>query len=567
MEMSMGEVRIYGARPLVWIALLLALCICGVFLGWWYWFGPGAAKASIRVITDPPDAHCYLDGMEIIASPNEFKGVARGPHKLKITKLGYETLETQLQVQGTEHQELSFTLKPLKASLHVDTEPPGAMLYLDGQLLANTPMEWTTIEAGSHQIRIVLNGYEEYESTVYFARGEEKRLHIILLKELEGLEVISNPPDADVYVDSKFAGRTPLLIQIPPGEHEILVAKDATYEDYATKITIQKGQSKKLMINLNPKRPRLVIETEPREAQVFLNDRYLANTPLQTELDSGRYRIRVSKKGWRSAFEEVVLFAGETKRLEIRLKPLPMPGAVEKEPVTGMEFVWVPEGCFTMGSPVSELKREQDEGPAQEVCVNGFWMSRFEVTQGQWQKLMNSNPSSFKSGPNFPVENVSWQDAKAFVQRLSVLKKEYVVGLPTEAEWEYACRAGATTAFSFGQSLTSSQANIRTQSNSDAMLNGSTVPVGSFAPNRFGIYDMHGNVWELCEDWYDPEFYKTLRPKAMNPVADHDKTGKKVLRGGGWFSNAQQARCANRHRAAPDEKTDQIGFRVVMRER
>lgn len=561
----MGEVRIYGARPLLWMTLLVALCICGMFLGWWYWFGPGAAKASIRVTTDPPDAHCYLDGIEILTSPNEFKGVARGPHQLRITKLGYETIETQLRVHGTEHQELSFTLKPLKASLHVDTEPPGAMLYLDGQLLANTPMQWTAIEAGSHQLRIVLNGYEEYESTVYFARGEEKRLHIVLNKELEGLEVISNPPDADVYVDSKLVGRTPLAIQIPPGEHEILVAKDTTYEDYATKISLSKGQSKKLTVTLHPKRPRIIVETVPQEAQVFLNDRYLANSPLQTELPSGRYRIRLSKKGWRSAIEEIVVSEGETKRLHIHLQPVPKPGTIDKEPVTGMEFVWVPEGCFTMGSPVSELKRDQDEGPNQEVCVNGFWMGRFEVTQYQWQKLMNNNPSSFKNGPDFPVENVSWQDVQAFVQKMSSLKKEYSVGLPTEAEWEYACRAGSATAYAFGQSITAEQANIRAKSNSG--LNGSTVRVGSFQPNQWGIYDMHGNVWEWCEDWYDPEFYKTLKPKAMNPIAIQDKSGKKVLRGGSWLADVQQARCANRHRAAPDEKTDQIGFRVVLRER
>lgn len=563
----MREVRIYGARPLLWMALLVALCICGMFLGWWYWFGPGAPKASIRVTTDPPDAHCYLDGKEIITAPNEFKGVSRGMHKLRITKVGYESLETQIQVQGTEHQELSFTLKPLKASLHVDTEPPGAMLYLNDQLLGNTPLDWTTIEAGSHKLRITLAGYEEYENTIYFARGEEKRLHIILVKELEGLEVISNPSGADVYVDSKLAGQTPLAIQVPPGEHEILVAKDATYEDYATKISLSKGQSKKLTVTLNPKRPRLLIETEPREAQVFLNDRYVANAPLQTDLSPGRYRITVRKKGWRNAIEEVAVSAGETKKLDIHLKPLPRPGAIEKEPVTGMEFVWVPEGCFTMGSPASELKRDQDEGPAQEVCVNGFWMGRFEVTQGQWQKLMNSNPSSFKNGPDFPVENVSWQDAKAFVERMSALEKAYLVGLPTEAEWEYACRAGAATAYSFGQSIAAGQANMRSKADGAAGLNSSTARVGSFQPNQFGIYDMHGNVWEWCEDWYDPEFYKTLKPKTLNPFAGQDKSGKKVLRGGSWLSDAQQTRCANRHRAAPDEKTDQIGFRVVMRER
>lgn len=542
----------------------MASLFCGMFIGWWYWFGPGAPKASIRVTTDPPDAHCYLDGMEIITSPNEFRGVSRGTHKLRIAKVGYETLEIQLQVQGTEHQELSFTLKPLKASLHVDTEPPGGMLYLDDQLLGNTPLDWTTIEAGSHKLRIVLNGYVDYENTIYFARGEEKRLHIVLPKELEGLEVISNPPGADVYVDAQPLGKTPLSLQIPPGEHEILITKGETYEDYATKISLLKGQSKKLSVTLNPKMPRLVIESDPKEAQIYLNNRYVANTPWQLELSPGHYKLLVSKKGWRSYLSEMNISAGEIKRLDVRLKPLPLPGSVEKEPITGMEFVWVPEGCFNMGSPASEPKRDQDEGPVQEVCVSGFWMGKFEVTQGQWQKLMGSNPSLFKNGDNYPVENVSWQDAKAFVAKLASLKKEYVVDLPTEAEWEYACRAGTTTAFSFGQSIASSQANIRKSGSRG--LEGSTLPVGSFPANQFGIYDMHGNVWEWCADSYDPEFYKKLTPKSTNPIVTDDKSGKKVLRGGSWLSDVSQARCANRHKAAMDERSDQIGFRVVMRQ-
>ena len=130
------------------------------------------------------------------------------------------------------------------------------------------------------------------------------------------------------------------------------------------------------------------------------------------------------------------------------------PGEIWREPVTGMELLWIPAGCFQMGSPESEKERGSDEGPRHEVCLDGFWLGKYPLTQGQWQKVMGSNPSSFKKGDNYPVESVSWQDAREFIKKLTAMNGgQYKFRLPTEAEWEYACRAGTTTPFYFGETI------------------------------------------------------------------------------------------------------------------
>src|SRR5205085_11701074 len=167
----------------------------------------------------------------------------------------------------------------------------------------------------------------------------------------------------------------------------------------------------------------------------------------------------------------------------------------------GVEFVWILAGSFMMGSE----NGDSDEKPAHRVTISeGFYMGKYEVTQAQWQAVMGNNPSNFKGCDNCPVEQVSWDDAVSFIAKLNAQNDGYTYRLPTEAEWEYACRAGTTTAFAFGDSLSSEQANF----DGDYPYGGApkgvyrqkTTSVGRFQPNAWGLYDMHGNVWEWCED-------------------------------------------------------------------
>jgi formylglycine-generating enzyme required for sulfatase activity len=233
------------------------------------------------------------------------------------------------------------------------------------------------------------------------------------------------------------------------------------------------------------------------------------------------------------------------------------------QPPAVMEFVWVPAGCFQMGSPPNEEGRYSDEGSVHEVCVDGFWVGKYEVTQAQWQKVIGTNPAYFK-GENNPVERVSWDDAQEFITKLNQMAQSvetlHVTSLqyrlPTEAEWEYACRAGTQTAYSFGNNPDRLGEYAWYGKNSG----GKTHPVGQLKPNAFGLYDMHGNVWELCEDRYDWNYYANSPPK--NPRGS--SSGRyRLNRGGGWNSFAGGCRSAFRGNNGPDYRSRDLGFRLV----
>jgi formylglycine-generating enzyme required for sulfatase activity len=240
----------------------------------------------------------------------------------------------------------------------------------------------------------------------------------------------------------------------------------------------------------------------------------------------------------------------------------------------GMKLALVPAGTFTMGAPAGEVGRRDNEGPVHEVVLSrAFYLGIVPVTQAQFEAVMQSNPSRFRGaaggGPDHPVDSVSWDDAVAFCARLSALPGEQEAGrvhrLPTEAEWEYACRAGTTTPFSFGATLSAAQACFDGQhpygeaGHGPAALR--TARVGTFAANLFGLSDMHGNVWEWCSDWFDAAYYHhTPRQDPQGPA----EGVYRVLRGGSWRNQGVTCRAAYRNALAPNQRQPFIGFRVAM---
>jgi formylglycine-generating enzyme required for sulfatase activity len=242
------------------------------------------------------------------------------------------------------------------------------------------------------------------------------------------------------------------------------------------------------------------------------------------------------------------------------------PFSIWREPVTGSEFVRLPAGRFRMGSGPEEpgsVAEAADETPHEVVLSHGFWIGRTEVTQEQWQEVMGSNPSQFPScGPKCPVETVSYDDIQQFLARLERRSPGSRFRLPTEAEWEYACRAGTTTPFSTGRNLTTAQANYDGrypyQGFPRGRFPGHPVPVASYPPNPWGLYDMHGNVWEWCEDWYGP-YPQGQVTDPRGAVAG----ARRVIRGGSWYFNADSSRCALRYTHAPSDSGFSLGFRLV----
>jgi formylglycine-generating enzyme required for sulfatase activity len=331
-----------------------------------------------------------------------------------------------------------------------------------------------------------------------------------------------------------------------------------------------------------------------------LAERFTNSQPLDGELDTVvQLRSAMAQAGFpdlktaeieyaKIVFDETVTqeqgslqkFSFETVRLDARgreIEKLPGEAAYYIEtlpPGLNLEMVAIPSGKFIMGSPESEPHRHGDESPQHEVTVPPFFIGRYAVTQAQWRVVaglpqveqdLDPNPANFK-GDNRPVERVSWQDAVEFCARLSVATgREY--RLPSEAEWEYACRAGTTTPFHFGETITGKNANYDSsyvyRNEQKTKWRQETTPVGSFLPNHFGLYEMHGNVYEWCLDhWHDS--YEGAPTDGSAWIEENPETqAGRVSRGGSWVNGPRYCRSAYRYYDYLVIRDDDIGFRVV----
>ena len=244
--------------------------------------------------------------------------------------------------------------------------------------------------------------------------------------------------------------------------------------------------------------------------------------------------------------------------------PAEKPGKLKNS--IGMEFANIPAGKFLMGSPATEKERSPNETQHEVTLTQGFRMGVHEVTQAQYEQVMGKNPSHFK-GATLPVETVSYDDALAFCQKLSDLPAEKAAGrkyrLPTEAEWEYCCRAGTSTPFHFGNELNGTQANCDGNNPYGTTKKGpyleKTSPVGSYPANAWGLYDMHGNVWEWCQDWYGDYPKQSVTDPRGPEVGSFC-----VNRGGSWIYEAALCRSAYRYWNDPSLRGSWLGFRLAL---
>ncbi|MDD3449933.1 MAG: SUMF1/EgtB/PvdO family nonheme iron enzyme [Gammaproteobacteria bacterium] len=230
-----------------------------------------------------------------------------------------------------------------------------------------------------------------------------------------------------------------------------------------------------------------------------------------------------------------------------------------REPETGMEFLLMKGGCYAMGDTFGD--GDHNEVPVHEVCVSDFYLGRHEVTQGQWERLMGENPAAFAEGPDYPIESIRLDEIEEYILRLNQLGHG-TFRLPTEAEWEYACRAGGkerrfgTETGAYGAEL----ANVAAEDGEEDPWP-ETAPVGSFPPNEAGFHDMSGNVWEWVADIYAPDAY--AKHQEWNPLY-REEGPSRMVRGGSWSHESHFARCSKRHmHCRPSVRYDIIGFRLV----
>lgn len=332
-------------------------------------------------------------------------------------------------------------------------------------------------------------------------------------------------------------------------------APEGTFISYATGAgqTAQDGDGRNspytAALLKNIKKPGLPIERVFKQVRVELSRQ--KQTPWELSSLKGEFYFRPGKQVTASDMDE----AEPQQKDYTMARPPAREPADEKitDSPTGMEMVFVKGGCYQMGDTFGDGKA--NEKPVHEVCVNDFYIGKYEVTQGQWKKVMGYNASYFSScGDNCPVEQVTWKDTQEFISKLNNQSGKNC-RLPTEAEWEYAARSGGKSEKYSGGSDVDAVAWYEDNS-------GETPhPVGQKRPNRLGLYDMSGNIWEWCSDWFGENYYsQSPRDNPDGPSSGSDR----VLRGGSFAADPRSLRAADRFRYSPEDRNFNFGFRLAM---
>ena len=449
------------------------------------------------------------------------------------------------------------------AVLVVETTPSGAEVLVDGTPVGKTPLERSDIRAGVRQVTLRHPHYETVrESGRRFADGRVVRIQRRLARGRGALTVTATPRQAWVEVEGKrLAETTPVTLEdLPAGRVEVKLGAPE-HRPLSMEVNIPKDGLARLERRLE-RIPygSLRLDLEPSDATVRLPEVNVRYRP-GVRLPEGAYRVVVQRQGYREAIRTVNLSGGT--RVRIALEKVVSRRAGATRVFDGIEFVWIPPGEFRMGS--TSRHADPDEKPVTRVRITrGFWMGKYEVTQAQWQAVMGSNPSRFDNcGGNCPVERASWNDVQEYIGKLNGKSGGRPYRLPTEAEWEYAARAGTTTDTYAG--------DITKPRGKDPVLNrigwydensgARTHPVGRKAPNAWGLHDMLGNVWE----WVGDRFGDYPGGTVTDPVGPRSGSYR-VFRGGSWRHLARDCRSADRNWNSPGSRTADLGFRLLRTE-
>ncbi|WP_300675293.1 bifunctional serine/threonine-protein kinase/formylglycine-generating enzyme family protein [Desulfoluna sp.] len=423
--------------------------------------------------------------------------------------------------------------------LTVSATPQGAQVRILNIEPAYTP--GMKLRPGSYAVEVAHEGYVAVRRKVALARGEDRQV-AVALKSLPTLTINTNPADVRIVLQGTPETYSPGM-QLPPGAYEVVVSAKY-YISRELEIRLAAGETKHEKVALVPV-GRLTIDTSPAGASVVLKGIKETYRP-GVQLAPGEYRILVKAKDYYSKEALVRLVAGKTTSVKISLQNKKMTNSL------GMTFVYMKPGTFMMGSPSGASGHCDDETRHRVTLSKGYYLQTTEVTQGQWKAVMGSNPSLFKNcGDECPVEKVSWEDAQKFIRKLNTREGGSHYRLPTEAEWEVGCRAESETPYANGKSLSSLGWYDDNSGNK-------THPVAQKTSNAWGLYDMHGNVYEWCQDW------KGNYPSGnvTDPVGPSSGSDR-VMRGGSWFDRARLCRSADRDSSSPGYRYFSIGFRLA----
>ena len=473
------------------------------------------------------------------------------------------------------------------ATLNIITTPDNAAIYIDDEKVGVGYGSKAVSIGAEHRYKVECEDYITEESSVTFTQSEKKELNIELRPDFGYITVKSTPGGAEVYIDKKKAGVTPYLMEkIKRGQHVVEVRKEG-YEPFANVVTIKAGEMNNQYENVVLEAMRvatgtIVLESNPSGAVITIDGRQYGQTPKTlTEFPAGTYTVYFTKEGYQNLSQNLDLKDGGRETLSVTMsktsvaqQPVPTGGAVagaggggaagnKTFTVNGVTFemVGVKGGTFTMGGTSEQGSDAESDETTHSVTLSDYCIGKFEVTQELWEAVMGSNPSYFKGSKN-PVENVSWDDCQTFIRKLNSLMGANF-RLPTEAEWEYAARGGnKSRGYKYSGSNNINDVAWYTVNSYDK---GSSSPdygthaVGTKSPNELGIYDMSGNVYEWCQDWYG-----SYGSGSQTNPSGPSSASSRVRRGGSWNNSAWYCRVSYRSNYTPGYRLNSFGLRLAL---
>ncbi len=512
-----------------------------------------SASGFVFISSVPEDgAKVMIDGRLLNqVTPCKSLALPSGEHLVQVMKEFHQQMSQKVIVDDDKTTNAIFVLQPNFATVSVKSLENAAII-INGQPKGSGV--WAgRLNAGIYTIEALLENYKTRKVEVDLMEGESKDFELKLLPITSSIDVNSTPIGAKVLVNGKDYGLTPVKINdLLIGDYTVQLVKDG-FVTSNSKVTVQEGKIS--TINSLLVLGRVVkVTTIPTACNLLIDGVEVGSSPYSGNLSFGCHTISAVQNNKKIEKLINVLSEGGVTTYELSLAPTPKQMSVEKSNIK-VDLAFVKGGHFSMGNNTTVIDEHWSTLPIHDVIIPDFFIQTTEMTQLQWKAIMGNNPSKFQ-GDNLPVDDVSWNTVQEFILKLNALTgKTY--RLPTEAEWEYAAGGGdlSGTKFSGTNLDVELGAYAWTEENSNAVPH----PVGTKKPNKLGLYDMSGNVWEWCSDWlgdYNPEF--KLNP--TGPVSGVRKTN----RGGSW--KHEYRFCTTKHRGGydPGSFNNRIGFRLAM---
>ena len=537
----------------------------------------------------PSGAEVWLGDIKAGTTPYQNLQLSSGQNlNITLRAQDYRDLQVALTLQPGSNTPKAFELVPAFGSLSITSEPSGADVYLSGELVGQTPYSSSRLASAKYLVDIRKPLYLPLSNqTIAIEDGKRTERSFKLQPNFGDLSVASEPSAATITLEANgrevFNGTTPIALQLEPATY-ILSARKAGYAERRFEVTIARGDRtsiSKEQLQLRQLLGTAIISSEPTSpgARVLIDGKDAGTVPLVTELPPGSYQVEI-KADQLSGKANLQIRDGEQQTLVVELAQGGSAGDVIQDCSECPQMVYIPAGSFRMGDIQGGLGYFAK--PVHRVSVQAFLMSATEVTFAQWDACVaaggcdDSGPRSAGGDNGWgrgsrPVIEVSWEDAQQYVKWISAKTGEQY-RLPTEAEWEYAARAGSETKYFFGNNSddmckygNGADLEAKKQNSDWTVVNCNdgyyrTAPVASFTANAFGLYDMHGNVWEWTQDCWNGS-YKGAPSDGTAWLSGN--CGRRVLRGGSWYFNPIYLRSANRYRITTGDRSVSVGFRLA----